>query len=114
MAEIFFFISLSWIIFLLGYFILRDFTTTVMGSLLIMSIGVYGSIYGVYGINNPINTSFSLIHLGLGLYWIIKSSIKLSNDPVSKIFDLSKSFSRRSKDGLSKETTSKGRTVRRA
>lgn len=81
-----------------------------------MSVGVHGLIAGLFGINNTINTAFSLVHLGLGLYWTIKSSIKLSMDPVAKIFDLwiplKRLFSRRNKNGI-QETISKGRTGRR-
>jgi hypothetical protein len=115
-AFLLFFILLAWLIFLLGYLILRDFTTTILGSILIMVIGVHGVIHGLYEINTPINTGFSLIHLGIGLYWTIKSSIKLSNDPVVKIFDLwgplKNLLSRRNNNGISKETTCETRTRR--
>jgi hypothetical protein len=103
MIEVISIFFLAWAILLVGYLILKDFTTTVLGALLFICIGSYGISYGLFGINNPINTGFSLIHMGLGLYWIVKASIKLSKDPVVKIFDLRKLKFRRCKNGF-KET----------
>lgn len=78
MIEIYFFIVLIWTLFILSLKVLKDFTSTVVFSLLIMSIGVYG-ILGALGTSDMIR-AISIAHIGLGLYWVIKCSLQLNKE----------------------------------
>jgi hypothetical protein len=88
MYVFYFLLIVAWVILILGYKLLKDFTTTVLGSILLIIWGIFGLTEGFNGWNNLISQGFSIIHIGLGLYWTVKSSIKLSRDPVEVIYNI--------------------------
>jgi hypothetical protein len=79
MIEAYFFIVLIWSLFFLGLKLLKDYPFTVLISLLIMTIGFYGLEGGLGQITTLIQ-AVCIVHIFIGLWLVIKSSIKVVKD----------------------------------
>jgi uncharacterized membrane protein YhaH (DUF805 family) len=75
-----FFIALIWIVFFLGIKLLKDFATTIISCLIIMTIGVYGLTGGIGSSEDLLIQAISIFHLFIGFYWILRSSIELNKE----------------------------------
>jgi hypothetical protein len=74
-----FFFLFTWVLFITSLKLLKDFTTCIVCGLLMMILGVY-LLINVININDLLLTSFSVITMLLGFYWVVRCSIELNHD----------------------------------
>lgn len=73
--EIYLIIFLAWLMVTVGLYF-KEYTVSVIFSLLLMSLGVYGLINGYNGIDNLSTLALSIVNLALGFFIILAGAIE--------------------------------------
>jgi len=74
---IYFLLTLSWVMLVVGYYFMKDFTITFLTGLFMMVLGIWITSNGIDNSNNLISLSVGLIHFGAGAYVTIRSAVDL-------------------------------------
>ena len=73
--EIYFILAAAWALMILGFSI-KEYILTMLAALMFMVIGVYGIINGIANLDTIITYAFSVIHIGVGAYVLIRGSLE--------------------------------------
>ena len=80
MFEIYFFTILAWVLLIVGLKLLKDYAITTISSFMLMSIGICMIL-----LNGLLMFSVGTCHIALGFYFLIRSSVEINKEPMSRI-----------------------------